>query len=118
MNVQATVRAPAELTGPGHIENQLVAAVERSEVRPKPFDHVVLSEVLDPALYAELLAAMPERSFYHELRHQDALRKDGTSTRLRLYLFPELLTKLPTEQRRMWTAIARALASPRLEAAF
>ena len=46
--------------------------------------------LFDPPSYAALLAAMPDRRFYHDLRHRDALRKDGSSTRLRMYLYPEL----------------------------
>ncbi len=47
-----------------------------------------------------LLAAMPDRRFYHDLKHRDAVRKDGSSTRLRMYLYPELLARLPAEQKR------------------
>ena len=45
-------------------------------------------------------------------------RKDGSSTRLRMYLYPELLRRLPEEQRDVWTPIAEALCSPELELAF
>jgi hypothetical protein len=77
-----------------------------------------MDNVFDADSYASLLAAMPDRHFYHELKHRDALRADGTSTRLRLYLFPELLRRLPAEPRRMWTTIAAALSSPQLKNAF
>jgi hypothetical protein len=117
VNVQKAVQKGARSTDPT-IEQQLVAAVDRSTLRKHPFDHIVMKDVLDPESYRALLAAMPDRQFYHELRHQDALRPDGSSTRLRLYLFPELLRRLPTEQRRMWTTMAAALSSAPLEVAF
>ena len=113
MNVEKSVKR-AELS----IQEQLVDAVEQAELRTKPFDHVYMEQVLDAESYRALLAAMPDRRFYHHLMHQDAVRGDGTSTRLRMYLYPELLKRLPAEQKRQWLPLARALCSPALEAAF
>lgn len=97
------------------VEPELVAAVERSALRHHPFDHIYMEHVFDPASYAALLDAMPDRRFYHELSHRDAMRTDGSSTRLRMYLYPELLWRLPREQRRLWMPMARALCSKRLQ---
>jgi hypothetical protein len=117
VNVQKAVkRKAANPSAP--VEQQLVAAVERAELRNKPFDHIYMEGVLDPGSYRDLLAAMPDRRFYHDLRHRDALRKDGSSTRLRMYLYPEMLRSLPEEQKRVWLPVARALCSPALEEAF
>ena len=77
-----------------------------------------MEHVLDSAAYAALLTAMPDRQRYHELVHKDAMRADGSSTRLRMYLYPELLWRLPAEQRRVWLPVARALCSKRLQDAF
>jgi len=104
--------------GSPSIEAEFVDAVQRSELRHIPFDHIYMEQVLDPESYTALLAAMPGRRFYHDLRHRDALRKDGTSTRLRMYLYPELLWRLPAHQRRAWLPVARALCSKALEDAF
>jgi hypothetical protein len=100
------------------IEGALVGAVDRSPLRHDPFDHITTEQVLDAASYAALLAALPERRFYHELVHKDAMRADGSSTRLRMYLYPELLWRLPVEQRRVWMPVARTLCSKRLQDAF
>src|SRR5690242_12249357 len=86
---------------PASVQDELVAAAQRSELRTKPFDHVYMEGVLDPETYAALLRNMPDRRFYHELKHQDAMRADGSSTRLRLYLYPELVRRMPKEQRRV-----------------
>jgi hypothetical protein len=107
VNVEAKVVTP--------VEDQLIAAVERSDLRDDPFDHIYMTNVLDGDSYDALLAALPDRRFYHELQHRDAMRQDGSSTRLRLYLYPELLARLPTAQKRSWLPIARALCSRRLE---
>ena len=117
MNVQAKVPGAAT-PAPPSVEQQLVAAVDRAELRHEPFDHVALEQVLDPSVYAALLAALPDRDQFHDLKHHDAVRKDGSSTRLRMYLYPELLGRLPEEQRRVWLPIAEALCSPALELAF
>src|SRR5438552_8083141 len=100
------------------VEQQLVAAVERSELTKHPFDHVTMENVLDAECYDALLAAMPDRRFYHDLKHRDAVREDGSSTRLRMYLYPELLARLPAAQRQVWLPIARALCSNELQDAF
>jgi hypothetical protein len=100
------------------IESELVAAVERGDLRHQPFDHITMKDVLDPESYAVLLAAMPDRRFYHQLKHRDALRSDGTSTRLRLYLYPELVRRFPADQRSVWLPVAEALCSRELEDAF
>ena len=116
MNVQKTVKASRKAAIP--VEQQMVDAVERSKLRKKPFDHIYMERVLNSASYRALLAAMPEQGHYHDLKHHDAVRKDGSSTRLRMYLYPELLRRLPEEQRRVWLPIARALCSRELELAF
>jgi hypothetical protein len=100
------------------IEAEFVEAVDRSELRHKPFDHIYMEDLFDPTSYSALLAAMPDRRFYHDLMHRDALRDDGSSTRLRMYLYPEIVRRLPAEQRRVWLPVARALCSKDLETAF
>lgn len=114
MNVEAAVRLASDES----IEQQLVAAVGRAELRTKPFDHVFMEGILSPESYRTLLASMPDQRFYHFLKHRDALRPDGTSTRLRLYLYPEIVARLPAELRRIWAPVARALCSKELELAF
>jgi hypothetical protein len=116
MNVQKTVKASRKAAIP--VEQQMVDAVERSKLRKKPFDHIYMERVLNSASYKALLAAMPDQGHYHDLKHHDAVRKDGSSTRLRMYLYPELLRRLPEEQRRVWLPVARALCSRELELAF
>ena len=116
MNVEAAIRPVSRKSS--SIEQQLVTAVENAELRHDPFDHIYMRPVLDPESYEELLRELPEPRFYRELRHRDALRNDGTSTRLRMYLFPELLRKLPAARKRTWLRIAEALRSRALELAF
>jgi hypothetical protein len=117
MNKETPVRRASALSE-ASVEQQFVAAATRAEVRHEPFDHIYMEGVLEPGTYAALLAAKPDRRFYHHLKHRDALRKDGTSTRLRMYLYPELLWRLPRDVRRVLLPIGRALCSSELEGAF
>ena len=114
MNMEQTIRPGSAAS----VQDQMVAAVNRAELRTNPFDHVYMEGVLDPSTYDALLAGMPDRQFYHDLKHQDAVRADGTSTRRRMYLFPELVRRLPDDQRSVWLPVSEALCSPELEAAF
>ena len=113
-----TVLGSARTLERSNLEQELVAAVARSPLRQHPFDHVYIEEVFAPGTYRELLDGMPDRNLFHELVHRDALRGDGTSTRLRMYLYPELLDRLPAWQKRVWMPVARALCSRELENAF
>ena len=92
MNVEAAV--PQGTGSAESVEQQIIDAVDRAEVRHQPFDHIYMEDVLDRQGYNALLAALPDRRFYHDLKHRDAVRDDGSSTRLRMYLYPELLAQL------------------------
>jgi hypothetical protein len=97
---------------------QLAKAVERSPIRDTPFDHIRMEDVFPAAFYRELQAQFPDPAAFHPLYHHDAVRADGTSTRQRLYLYPESLWRLPGGQRKIWRRIAAALCAPELELAF
>jgi hypothetical protein len=96
----------------------LAKAVDRALLRDAPFDHITLAEAFPPAFYRAMLAQLPAATAFHSLRHHDALRPDGSSTRQRLYLYPESLFRLPAAQRRIWGEVAAALCAPALQLAF
>lgn len=96
----------------------LARVVDRAALRTAPFDHVCLEQVFPADLYGEMLANYPAVDLFYPVPHPDALRPDGSSTRLQMYLTPEQLARLPEEQRLIWGPIATALRSPDLEAAF
>ncbi|HVZ00401.1 MAG TPA: hypothetical protein VHA35_12900 [Dongiaceae bacterium] len=110
---RAGTSAPA--TAP---EFDLVRVVDRSPLRTAPFDHIQMENVFPSDFYRQMLDGLPAREKYHQLYHRDALRHDGSSTRLRLYLYRENLWRLPQPQRRLWGGISAALTSPALELAF
>lgn len=106
------------LDRPETVTQHLVSVVDRSPLRQHPFDHVYMEDLFAPAVYRDMLAAMPAAHRFHQLVHRDALRPDGSSTRLRMYLYPELLRELPKNQRDVWVPVAEALCAPELESAF
>jgi hypothetical protein len=96
----------------------LATVIDRAPLRDTPFNHIALQEVFPPAFYRAMLAQFPAAAAFHPLHHHDALRPDGSSTRQRLYLYPEGLWRLPGPQRRIWRRVATALCAPALQLAF
>ncbi len=97
---------------------RLCTAIDTTTIARSPCTHVYLARPFPDEFYARMLACMPTREAFHELRHRDALRADGSSTRLRLYLFPENLWRVRAAQRQLWEQLARALMSPEVQNAF
>lgn len=95
-----------------------ISQIERAPLETQPFDHVCLSGLFPPEFYRQLLASIPANEHFHELRHRDALRADGSSTRLRRYLYPEQIWRLPASVRRRWLPLARLLVSRDLQEVF
>jgi hypothetical protein len=96
----------------------LFAAVAASVLEDVPCEHIYMRNVFAPRFYQRMLALMPGRDRFHDLRHKDAMRADGSSSRLRMYLYPEHLWRLPPEQRALWMSISRVLRSPALQVEF
>lgn len=95
----------------------LIAAVENAPLDPEPFDHIYF-QAFTADVYATLLRNLPPLDRHLDLRHKDAMRPDGRSTRRRLFLYPETLRFLSESQRRYWLALSRALRASDLQAAF
>lgn len=105
--------APIDLDSRGFL-----ARIDQAPLESMPFDHVCLSGLFPPEYYQQLLASIPAVEHFHELRHRDALRADGSSTRLRRYLYPEQTWLLPAALRKRWLPLARLLVSQDLQDAF
>jgi hypothetical protein len=95
----------------------LVARIDATPVERAPFAHVYVDEIFPPAYYATLLDRLPSTRRYRELRHRDAMRPDGRSTRRKLYLHPEHIMLLPRELRAFWGPLARQLRGRALQEA-
>jgi len=110
-------RAEASASPKAMPEFDLVRVVDRSPLRAAPFDHIQMENLFSPDFYRQMLDGLPAREKFHQLYHHDALRNDGSSTRLRMYLYRENLWRLPRPQRRIWGKVVAALSAPELELA-
>ena len=63
------------------------------------------------SLYAEILAHLPDDRHYEPLQHPDALRPDGTSTRLVMSIDEDSTKRLPPAQRDFWSTFNNVMRS-------
>jgi hypothetical protein len=103
------------------LADHIVGAVDGAEQCDVPFQHLVLDKIFPVDLYAEMLAAMPEDRNFQPLagRHRRSNRRaDGSTTRIKLDLLPELVRRFHPEHRRLWTMVGGALRAPSVRDAF
>lgn len=93
----------------------LACCVDEAHLQCEPFDHIYMKSVFPESVYRRMLENLPAKRRFHPLRHRDALRPDGSSTRLRMYLYPERVALLPSSQRAIWLPLALALCSRTLQ---
>ncbi len=68
----------------------VTANIEAGRAAERPFFHLEFDRVFPDDIYAEMMAAMPGAADYRPLpgRNNGNLREDGTSTRVKIDLFP------------------------------
>jgi len=98
----------------------IVDNIEASRPVDAPFYHLQFDKVFPDDVYAVMLDAMPVSSDYRPLpgRNGGNLREDGTSTRVKIDLFPEYIRHLPEAKRTIWDLVGRALTSTQVQDAF
>jgi hypothetical protein len=99
--------------------NAVVANVEAARVVEKPFFHVEFDRVFPDDVYARMIAQMPKAEDYRPLpgRGGGNLREDGTSTRVKIDLFPEYIRHLTEDKRAIWDVVGRALCAAEVQEA-
>jgi hypothetical protein len=97
----------------------VVANVEAARVVEKPFYHLEFDKVFPDDVYARMIAEMPSAADYRPLpgRGGGNLREDGTSTRVKIDLFPEYIRHLSDAKRPIWDIVGRALCSSEVQGA-
>ena len=102
------------------ITDHIVESVRRADARTEPFFHLILDGVFPDDTYAAMIDSMPSSASFRALpgRRNTNIRADGTSTRVKVDLFPEHLRHLTGEQKVLWTNVGRALCAPEVRAAF
>jgi hypothetical protein len=107
-----------------HEANALVEAVianiKAGRAVERPFFHLQFDRVFPDDIYARMIAAMPAAADYRPLpgRNNGNIRPDGTSTRVKIDLFPEYIRHLAPDKLRIWDVVGRALCSREVQAAF
>lgn len=98
----------------------IVGNIAAGRVVDKPFYHLEFDRVFPDDVYAEMIAALPVAADYRPLpgRNKGNIREDGTSTRVKIDLFPEYIRHLPDGKRAVWDKVGRALTCDEVKAAF
>ena len=99
------------------VENHVVDSMKSALIFEQPFIHISARHIFPAETYAKMLEMLPETSYYEDLRHPDALREDGTSTRVHMPLTPATLGRLPEPHREFWRSVNEVLMSKRLQTA-
>jgi hypothetical protein len=97
----------------------IVGSVNNARVVCAPFYHLEFDHVFPDDIYHAMLAMMPATSDYRPMsgRAKGNDAPDGTHTRVKIDLFPELVRHLPIEKRTVWESVGRALRSDAVKAA-
>jgi hypothetical protein len=98
----------------------VVANIKAGRAVERPFFHLQFDRVFPDDIYARMIAAMPAAADYRPLpgRNGGNIRPDGTSTRVKIDLFPEYIRHLAPDKLRIWDVVGRALCSQEVQAAF
>jgi hypothetical protein len=98
----------------------VVANIEAGRAVERPFFHLQFDRVFPDDIYAQMIAAMPAAADYRALpgRNNGNIRPDGTSTRVKIDLFPEYIRHLTPDKLGIWGVVGRALCSKEVQAAF
>jgi len=107
-------KAVAELT------KFLVASIDAAQASETPFYHLRFQRVFPDDIYAAMIREMPVARDYRALPGQNKVNilDDGSSTRVKIDLFPEYIRNLPAEKRALWDVVGRALCSEPVKQAF
>jgi hypothetical protein len=102
------------------IVGHAVEAISRSAAPAEPFHHLRLKDFFPVEVYDAICDAMPDESAYRPMsgRAREARRADGSPTRTKLHLLPEVVRRFPPEQRDVWSAVGAALCSHAVRDAF
>jgi hypothetical protein len=97
----------------------VVAAIGAGRAVERPFFHLEFDRVFPDDVYARMTAALPAARDYRPLPGRDNgnLRPDGTSTRVKIDLFPEYIRHLDPKKRPVWELAGRALTSGAVQTA-
>lgn len=94
--------------------NHIIETINKSILLNEPSPHFEFSNILPIDLYTELLERFPSKECFQPLMHQDAMMKDGGSSRGEIYLSHNELSKLDEENKIFWLSIGDIFRSETL----
>ena len=102
------------------LTSAVVANIDAGRAVETPFFHLEFDRVFPDDVYATMVDQMPSAADYRPLpgRNQGNIREDGSSTRVKIDLFPEYTRHLTGEKRTVWDLVGRALCSAEVQAAY
>jgi len=103
------------------VEEEIVNHVDEAYSRACRFDDPYLMYYFKPFpdhVYRQILNNLPDSECYLNTKHPDAIRADGTSSRLSLVLKDARLNRLPASQRAFWCEMNDILRSDALRDVF
>jgi len=92
-------------------------ALEFGRRRETPYLHYEF-QPFSSDLYAAMLDHLPEDASYVEMKHPEAIRPDGTSSRLALPFTPDMIRRLPAEKREFWSELRNVLCGDEIRDLF
>ena len=89
----AIIRSPKSRT----LIAAIVANIDAGRAVEAPFFHLEFDRVFPDGVYADMIEQMPNAADYRPLKGRNGgnLREDGSSTRVKIDLFPEFIRHLP-----------------------
>ena len=96
------------------VEN-ICSAIDAGDIWHEPFTHLYMRGVFPEDVYTEFHERLPELSHFKDLKHKEALRKDGSSSR-KVLPFGRLDSIAMDEQTRdFWMQLRDAMNAPELQ---
>jgi hypothetical protein len=98
----------------------LVDSIEQARLSERPFYHLEFLRVFPDDIYAAMIREMPDANDYRALpgRNNINILEDGSSTRVKIDLFPEYIRNFPERKRDIWEVVGRALRASKVRDAF
>src|ERR1700686_1839179 len=96
-----------------NLTSAIVANIDAARAGGPPFFHLESDRVFPDDVYTPRVDQIPSAADYRPLpgRNKGNIREDGSSTRVKIDLFPEFTRHLPAGKRTVWDQVGRALCS-------
>ena len=97
-----------------YLVDHYLKALEASEVKHQPFCYLFATDLFPSDVYSHLTKAMESVSGYKNLKHKDAMREDGSSTRQVIPFNEDYLGRMSESDKEFFSLIKEALDDERI----